>query len=131
MNNLQASKEFYSSVLGFHVTEEVAGRFAFMTGGPMHHELALQQAPPSASPASHHSLGLYHVAFEVDSREELESAIAKVRSFGLDVQVVDHGISLAAYSDDLDGNGLEIYLDTRTATSGRTVWKGNSTPVDI
>lgn len=127
VRDIEKSIEFYTRVLGFKTSEAIPGQFAFLTGGEMHHELALQQAHPSAPSASPRALGLYHVAFEVASREELAEAVTKLESYGLEVHLVDHGISLAAYTNDLDGNGLEIYLDTRQSESGRQIWAGQST----
>lgn len=126
VSDLDKAVEFYERVLGFKTSEVIPGQFAFLTGGEMHHELALQQAHPSALTASPRALGLYHIAFEVESRAELADAVSKLESYGLEVHLVDHGISLAAYTHDLDGNGLEIYLDTRESESGRQVWAGQS-----
>jgi len=45
------------------------------------------------------------------------------------VSSVDHGISKALYFDDPDGNGLEVYVDTRTEND-RWTWDGRNTRFD-
>ena len=34
------------------------------------------------------------------------------------------------YFDDPDGNGLEIYWDTRTEPGGRALWHGDNAPLE-
>jgi len=41
---------------------------------------------------------------------------------------VDHLISWAMYFDDPDGNGLEIYWDTREEPGGQKLWRGHNVP---
>jgi len=45
------------------------------------------------------------------------------------VSPVDHGISKALYFDDPDGNGLEVYADTR-AERGVSEWDGTNERFD-
>jgi catechol-2,3-dioxygenase len=52
----------------------------------------------------------------------------RLREEGVEVSPVDHGISRALYFDDPDGDGVEVYLDTRE-TGGRE-WDGQSEPFD-
>ncbi|MDY7081023.1 MAG: biphenyl-2,3-diol 1,2-dioxygenase, partial [Halobacteria archaeon] len=44
------------------------------------------------------------------------------------VSPVDHGISKALYFDDPDGNGIEVYVDTRS--SAEEEWHGRGTQFD-
>ncbi len=43
---------------------------------------------------------------------------------------VDHFISWAMYFDDPDGNGLEIYCDSRGMPDGRPLWHGENAPLE-
>lgn len=42
---------------------------------------------------------------------------------------MDHLISWAIYFDDPDGNGLEIYWDTRNEPGGEKLWHGVNVPL--
>src|SRR5262249_47402645 len=98
---------------------------AFLTAGPMHHELALQNVGPSAPSPPPRGTGLYHVAFEVPDRESLAAAYRKLTERGTPVHLVDHRISWAMYFSDPDGNGLELYWDTRSEADGVPLWHGS------
>ena len=48
---------------------------------------------------------------------------------GVRVATVDHLISWAMYFDDPDGNGLEIYWDTRNVGTKAKLWRGINMPL--
>jgi len=52
----------------------------------------------------------------------------RLEEAGVDFSPVDHGISQALYFSNPDGNGIELYVDTRSV---RKEWRGISTPIDI
>jgi len=124
--DLERSVAFYSEVLGLDVSERVGGTYAFLTFGDEHHDLALQ-VRPGAEPAPARALGLYHAAFEVDERAALAEVASRLERLGVPFSPVDHGISKALYFSDPDGNGVEVYLDTRHE---RTAWGGVSDVFD-
>jgi catechol 2,3-dioxygenase len=121
VRDLDRSIEFYQSLIGLSVTERVAS-LAFLSDGQAHHTLALQALGSAAESPSMNQVGLYHVAFEVETDEEFQQAVALARSF-THVATVDHGISWAAYLNDPDGNGVEIYVDRRSKADGRPLWQ--------
>ena len=125
VRDLARSTKFYTELLGLRVEEQV-GNYAFLTDGVLHHVIALQALGSQAAPPAVRSIGLYHVAFEVASSSELSTVLQLLNEWRVQYTVVDHGISVAAYFEDPDGNGVEIYLDTRTATDGRDRWDGQS-----
>jgi len=129
VKDLERSIAFYTTVLNLTVTERVGGDYAFLSGGSLHHEIALQRVGASAPQPPAHGTGLYHVAFEVPDRRALAEAYERLRAAGIAVTPVDHFISWALYFDDPDGNGLEIYWDTRDETHGRKQWRGESAPL--
>lgn len=129
VRDLDRSVAFYTAVLGLSVTEIVAHRYAFLSGGPQHHELALQALGPNAPHPSPGTTGLYHVAFEVPDKPAFGRAYRRLAAEGVAVNLVDHFISWAMYFADPDGNGLEIYVDTRRERGGRAVWRGESRPL--
>jgi catechol 2,3-dioxygenase len=136
--------EFYRDVLGLEVTEQ-AGRFAFLSFGSEAHRASDEASGETATNEKHHDValqgvggdasgpgrgvGLYHAAFEVPDAEALAATHRRLRERGVRVSPVDHGISKALYFDDPDGNGLEVYLDTREAND-RWRWGGENAPFD-
>ncbi len=129
VHSLAQSVDFYSKILNMRVTETVENQFAFLSGSALHHEVALQQVGETAPRPSRFSTGLYHTAFEVPDKFDLAQAWQKLRSERIAFVAVDHGISWALYFADPDGNGLEIYVDTRRDPAGRQVWNGYSRPL--
>lgn len=119
--------DFYTSVLELSVRER-HDRFVFLTYGDHHHDVALQEIDADV-PGTGGAVGLYHAAFEIDSPGALAAVHRRLRDDGVEVTAVDHGISKALYFDDPDGNGLEVYLDTRDER-GRTKWTGQNEPFD-
>ena len=128
VRDLDRSVDFYQRILGLRVTERMGDHFVFMTAGDMHHEIALQSVGAGAVSPPPGSTGLFHVAFEVPDRQAFARAYETVRSAG-PVAAVDHRISWAMYFSDPDGNGLEIYVDTRDAADGARLWDGWDRPL--
>jgi catechol 2,3-dioxygenase len=116
VRDTERAVEFYESVLGLEVTERV-GRFAFLTLGEHHHDLALQGVGSDVTEVSGAATGpepgLYHAAWELEDADALRRADERLIERDVAVSPVDHGISKALYFDDPDGNGVELYLDTR------------------
>jgi catechol 2,3-dioxygenase len=144
VHDVDRAVEFYRDVLGLDVTER-AGRFAFLSFGSealsasdnasgktgsneKHHDLALQGVGGDA-PGPNQGVGLYHAAFEVPDAEALAATYRRLRERGVSVSPVNHGISKALYFDDPDGNGLEVYLDTRERKD-QWRWEGQNDPFD-
>ena len=122
---LDRSVEFYTSLFGLTVEERVGG-FAFLSDGNVHHAIALQEVGPLAPRPDPRGIGLYHVAFEVNSEEEFVAFRDALSAKGIRSQAVDHGISWAMYFSDPDGLGLEVYLDRRHVAGGSSIWEGRS-----
>ena len=129
VRNLDRSIDFYTRYLGLHETERVGNAYAFLTTGPYHHEIALQQVGPNAPQPPARGVGLYHVAFEVPDKRSFAEAYHVLTQAGISVVLVDHFISWAMYFNDPDGNGLEIYWDTRNEPGGHQLWHGENAPL--
>ncbi len=130
VRDLQRSIDFYTRFLGLNVTEVVGNHYAFLTAGAYHHEIALQNVGFNAPHPPTNGTGLYHVAFEVPDKRSFASAFRALTGAGIPVATVDHFISWAMYFDDPDGNGLEIYWDTREQPGGRQLWHGDNAPLE-
>ena len=126
VSDLDRAVAFYERFLRLHVVERVDERFVFMTTGALHHEVALQRVAIDAPTPPPSATGLYHIAFEVPSRRAFAEAYAALADAGIAVATVDHRISWALYFDDPDGNGLEIYWDTRGEPEGAPLWRGEN-----
>lgn len=129
IRNLKESLDFYRKYLDMELTEQIAGTFAFMSSGDMHHELALQEVGKEASLPKRQDVGLYHVAFEAPDKGALVKTYQRLKKAGVAVYPVDHRISWALYFNDPDGNGLEVYWDTRGTEQGVNRWEGKDRPL--
>ncbi|WP_247001372.1 VOC family protein [Halosolutus gelatinilyticus] len=126
VRELDRAVAFYIEHLDLEVAERY-DRFAFLSWGRRHHDVALQALGPDAT-APGDGVGLYHVAFEVDGEDALRSVYRGLREAGVRTSPVDHGISKALYFSDPDGNGIEVYVDTRSDADED--WRGVSLPFD-
>ena len=131
VRTLDRAVAFYSALLGAKVSERLGQHYAFLTMGEAHHEVALQALGDEAKGLSPYEVGLYHSAFEVDTRQELAAAVDRLKALGVRYSLVDHGISWALYTADPDGNGVEIYLDRRAAAGGAKSWDGQSYALEL
>ncbi len=129
VRDLQRAVDFYTRFFNLKVTEMLPGHFAFLSGRAVHHEIALQQVGAQAPSPPPYGTGLYHIAFEVPDKKSFALAYKNLTDAGILVAPVDHLISWAIYFDDPDGNGLEIYVDTRREPTGRELWHGENKPL--
>ncbi|HKL27411.1 MAG TPA: VOC family protein [Desulfuromonadales bacterium] len=129
VRNLDGAIAFYQRYFDMKVTEQVGSAFAFLSAGGMHHELALQEVGSQAGTPKRHDVGLYHVAFEVPDKDSLVETFKKLQKDGVAVHPVDHRISWALYFSDPDGNGMEVYWDTRGTEHGVETWEGVDRPL--
>ena len=104
--------EFYRDVLGFEMVEAMGDRAYFLraNGSDNHHDLGLfgigEQAPP---PGHGDRVGLYHLAWEVDTLPDLARAREALAEAGALTGESDHGTSLSLYAQDTDGNEFEVF----------------------
>lgn len=129
VRDLDRAIAFYTRFFSLKLVERVEDQYAFLSGGEFHHEIALQNVGPNAPQPNPLGTGLYHVAFEVPDRRSFALAYKLLADSGVRVAAVDHLISWALYFDDPDGNGLEIYWDTRNEPGGHRLWKGINVPL--
>jgi catechol 2,3-dioxygenase-like lactoylglutathione lyase family enzyme len=131
VRNVERSVAFYRDVLGF---EPVGGMsmpgaaFLRAAGSNNDHDLGLFEIGASAagSSAGRSSVGMYHLAWEVDTLHDLELIAAELAAAGALVGSSDHSTTKSLYGHDPDGLEFEIawivpadLLDD-AAVSGRT-----------
>lgn len=126
VSDLRRAVDFYCNIFNMHVVEMVGDQFAFLSIDDSHHQIALQAV--GSQPFTPHtcSPGLHHIAFEVPDQRTYVAAYRRLRTANVCVEAVNHLISLSLYFCDPDGNGLEIYWDTRYQGQGSTYWRGRS-----
>ncbi len=112
VRDLSASVSFYEEVLGFHVVNEMPGRAAFLQAqnSTNDHDLGMFQIDPNAgdSQAGQATVGLYHLAWEVDTLEDLSRTADALTSHGALVGATDHGSTKSLYGKDPNGIEFEI-----------------------
>ncbi|MGZ4625225.1 MAG: VOC family protein [Kineosporiaceae bacterium] len=112
IRDVDRSVAFYRSVLGFRVVAELPGRAAFLQAeaSTNDHDLGLFALGPDAgdSTAGRTTVGLYHLAWEVDTLDELARLRDTLRAAGALVGASDHGSTKALYARDPDGLEFEV-----------------------
>jgi len=109
VRDAQASAQFYSSVLGFEVVADMGGQAVFLRadGSTNDHDLGLFGVGDRPRPPAH-SPGLYHLAWQVDTIEELARLRTALIAAGSLVGESDHGVSKSLYAKDPDGIEFEV-----------------------
>ncbi len=109
VRDAKASAAFYTDVLGFVVEADMGGGKAIFLradGSDNDHDLGLFTIGERGAPAQ--SVGLYHLAWQVHTLEELVALRAKLEKAGALVGESDHGVSKSLYAKDVDGIEFEI-----------------------
>lgn len=131
VRDVEKSKKFYSDVLGLRVTESEHGRWAFLSSGDAHHELALSQVGVGAPGPVDGGVGLFHLGFDAADKSDFARIIQRLLDRNVDIDPVDHRISWGVYFSDPDGNRLEVCLDTRDEPGGTDLWEGRNRPLPL
>ncbi|HEY7008760.1 MAG TPA: VOC family protein [Jatrophihabitantaceae bacterium] len=113
VRDVERSVAFYRDVLGFEVLGGMTMRgaaFLRAPGSTNDHDLGLFEIGAAAtnSPAGRTSVGLYHLAWEVDTLRDLESLAAALSDAGALVGASDHSTTKSLYGHDPDGLEFEI-----------------------
>ena len=114
VRDVAASVAFYRDVLGFGYTETgdaiPGAAFLRAPGSANDHDLGLFQIGSQAAPsgAGRTSVGLYHLAWEVDTLGDLEALAGALSGAGALVGASDHGTTKSLYGKDPDGLEFEI-----------------------
>ena len=114
VRDVRRSVEFYSNVLGFRPLQDMAqlrgAAFLQAPGSTNDHDLGLFEIGSAAGPsgAGRSTVGLYHLAWEVDTLEELERLHDALVAAGALVGASDHSTTKALYAQDPDGLEFEV-----------------------
>ncbi|MGH8890053.1 MAG: VOC family protein [Acidothermaceae bacterium] len=115
VRDLDESVRFYTQVLGFRPVGMTPDGFhgaAFLQapGSTNDHDLGLFEIGAAAGPSSagRTTVGLYHLAWEVDTLDELERIAGELAAAGALGGTSDHGTTKSLYGR--DPNGLEFEI---------------------
>jgi len=102
---------FYRDVLGFRVVGEMPGaKFLQAPDSTNDHDLALFTIGMEAgdSAAGRSTVGLYHIAWEVQTLGDLQEISVRLADAGALVGATDHSTTKALYAKDPDGLEFEV-----------------------
>ena len=116
VRDLNAMVDFYTSVLGFVVSDRGAplpgaGEMAFITQDPSeHHQLVLVEVP---APPPRSFMLADHLAFRTGTLDDLRALASRLADAQIaDVVPISHGNAWSLYFTDPEGNGVECFVDS-------------------
>lgn len=132
VRDARRSAAFYQEVLGFREVMAMGDQAVFLQAQGSHndHDLGLFGIGPAAadSPAGRATVGLYHLAWEVDTLAELARIHDRLVTAGALAGASDHGTTKALYAHDPDGLEFEVSwlvpadrIDAATATARSSI----------
>ena len=137
VRDVERSLAFYRDVLGFRVKVEIPGRAVFLQaeGSTNDHDLGLFAIGAGAGPsqAGRGTVGLYHLAWEVDTLAELSRIRDALLLAGALVGESDHVTTKALYAQDPDGLEFEVswLLPAALVTPELTEGAPMTAPLDL
>lgn len=111
VRDVEISKEFYGAVLGFRTVSEFPGAaFLQAPDSTNDHDLGVFQIGATAGQdgAGRSTVGLYHLAWEVDTLGELQRLAGDLTARRALVGASDHGTTKSLYARDPDGIEFEV-----------------------
>ncbi len=136
VRNIDRSVAFYSEVLGFRKVMEMRGA-AFLQGleSTNDHDLGLFEVGNDAgsSMAGRGTVGLYHLAWEVDTLAELERVRQRLVEADALVGASDHSTTKSLYGRDPDGLEFEVVWLVPAVLLEESTLRGRSAilPLDL
>jgi catechol-2,3-dioxygenase len=134
VRDADAAADFYRRVFGFEELKRPEGmRAAFMRSpdGVNHHDLGLFEVGAQAPRPPRGSTGLYHLAWEVATIEDLATMAGTLSEAGAMTGASDHGVSKSLYGRDPDGNEFEVMWSVPNEAWGEYADQAVILPLDI
>ena len=128
--DLERAEAFYTNVLGMEVVaREPRANAAFLRlpRSGNHHDLGLFGVGAAAAPKVPGGIGLYHLAWQLDTIDELADARQALLEVGAYTGESSHGATKSIYGADPDGNEFEIMWMLPREAWGQYE---NSAPID-
>ena len=111
VSDIERAVGFYTEVFGFEViATEPRANAAFLraSGSDNHHDLGLFGLGAAAPPRQRIQLGLYHLAWQVPTIDDLVLAKTRLIDAGAYTGESSHGATKSLYGADPDGNEFEV-----------------------
>ena len=111
VRDVERTFAFYRDVLGFRVVNEMPGaKFLQAPDSANDHDLGLFEIGTAAgdSTAGRATVGLYHIAWEVQTLADLREIASRLADAGALVGATDHSTTKALYGRDPDGLEFEV-----------------------
>ena len=111
VSDLERSVRFYTEVFAMEVVarEQRAGAaFLRLPRSGNHHDLGLFGVGTGAGPKRRGAIGLYHLAWQLDTIDELAAARQSLLDAGAFTGESSHGATKSVYGADPDGNEFEL-----------------------
>jgi len=111
VEDLERSVDFYRTTFGMEVmAREPRAQAAFLRlpRSGNHHDLGLFGVGKSGAPKRRGAIGLYHLAWQLDTLDELAEARRVLRENGAYTGQSSHGATKSVYGADPDGNEFEV-----------------------
>jgi catechol-2,3-dioxygenase len=134
VRDADAAASFYGSLFGFVELERPAGMRAVFLRSPRggnHHDLGLFEVGADAVRPARGAVGLYHLAWEVDTIAELARMADVLRDAGALTGASDHVVSKSLYGRDPDGNEFEVMWAVPATAWGEDADRGVVQPLDL
>jgi len=134
VRDADAAAEFYATAFGFEELSRPQGmRAVFMRSpaGDNHHDLGLFEVGAQAPPPARGSVGLYHLAWQIDTIEGLAEMASRLRDLGALTGATDHGVSKSLYGADPDGNEFEVMWEVPHDAWGQFADQATVMPLDL
>ena len=129
VTDAERSAAFYRDLLGFEIVISFpGGAFLKAAGTPNDHDLGLFSVGADAARTRGRTVGLYHLAWQVDTIDELAEIRAALLAAGALVGESDHHVSKSLYAVDPDGIEFEVMWAVP-----HTAWDGKvgTDPLDL
>ncbi len=132
VRDVERSTAFYRDVLGFRVKTAMGDKAVFLQApdSTNDHDLGLFALGTAAGPsaAGRSTVGLYHLAWELGTLDELGQHAEKLSAAGALVGSSDHGTTKSLYAQDPDGLEFEVVwivpaelLDEKTVAASSSI----------
>ena len=131
VTDAKKSAAFYCDVLGFSIVQDNAGgRAVFIRAGGStnHHDLGLFSI---GATGKSRGTGLYHLAWQVDTIDELAAIRTKLTAARALTGESDHGVSKSLYAQDPDGIEFEVMWMVPESHWGEYATDAIIAPLDI
>jgi catechol-2,3-dioxygenase len=133
VNGLERTVEFYTKTLGFEVRMQIPGQAAFLRSpdSANDHDLGLFEIGAGHA-SGQPEIGLYHLAWEVGTLDDLIQIRAALAEAGALVGESDHRVSKSLYAKDPSGIEFEVMWRVPAEDWDAELAKGNMTvPLDL